>query len=92
MPALRLCLDRILPARKARGVTIKLPEVTSAEGVTTALAALIAAMGDGTLTPDEAAAVCSVIETQRRSLELTLLETRMQAIEAKIGADDEQNN
>ena len=87
MPALRLCLDRILPARRNRAVTINLPEVISAGGVTAALAAVIAAMGDGTLTPDEAAAVSSVIETQRRALELTALETRMQAIEAKIGAD-----
>jgi hypothetical protein len=88
MPALRLCLDRILPPRKTRAVTISLPEVTSAEGVTDALAAVIAAMGDGKLTPDEAAAVSSVIEAQGRALELTALETRMQAIEAKIGTDD----
>jgi hypothetical protein len=40
-----------------------------AEGVSVALAAVVAALGDGVLSPDEAAAVSAVIEAQRRAIE-----------------------
>ena len=59
--------------------------MTDAAGVIAALAAVIAAMGDGTLSPDEAAAVSSVIEGQRRAIETGGLEARLRAIEEKIG-------
>jgi hypothetical protein len=89
MTAARLVLDRIVPLRKGRPVTIDLPEVTDAVGIVAALAAVIAAMGDGTLSPDEAAAVSSVIEGQRRAIETAELEARLRAIEEKIGESRE---
>jgi hypothetical protein len=87
--ALRLCLDRILPPCKSRPIVIALPDVTGAADVTAALSTIIAAMGAGALSPDEAATVCSVIELQRRAIETAELETRLRAIEEKLGTDEE---
>jgi hypothetical protein len=89
--ALRLCLDRIAPLRRVRPVAIALPEVTGAEGVTAALAAVIAAMGDGILAPDESAAISSVIEVQRRAIETVDLEARLRAIEQRIRNDEQSH-
>jgi hypothetical protein len=89
MAAARLILDRIAPPRRGRPVAIALPSVTSAGGVTAALAAVIAAMGDGTLSPDEAAAAAAVIEVQRRTIDTVELEARLRAIEERIGSDDQ---
>jgi hypothetical protein len=82
--ALRLCLERIAPVRRGRPIAFALPEVKSPKGVTDALAAIVAAMGDGTLSPDEAAAVSAVIEGQRRAIETFELEARLLGIEEHL--------
>lgn len=79
--AARAVLDRVWPLRRGRPVALPLPAVTTPEGIAAALAAVVAAMGDGTLTPDEAAAVASVIEGQRRAIETVELERRIAALE-----------
>jgi Family of unknown function (DUF5681) len=88
--ALRLCLDRILPPRKGRPVGIDLPAVTSAAAATAALCAVIAAMGNGTLSPDEAAAVTAVVEVQRRAIETAEHEARLRALEERVGTDEQR--
>ena len=82
--ALRLCLERVAPLRKGRPVAIALPDVKSPLGLVGALAAVVAAMANGQLTPDEADAVSAVIERQRRSLETLELEVRLSVIEAQL--------
>ncbi len=84
MTAARLILDRIVPPRKGRPVTFPLPKVNSPSGVSGALAAVLTAMASGVLTPDEAAAVAVVIETQRRAIETLELEARLVAVEQQL--------
>jgi hypothetical protein len=62
MTAARLIVDRIAPPRRGRPVPIALPEVIRARDVPAALAAVLAAVGSGELTPAEAAAVSAVVE------------------------------
>jgi hypothetical protein len=88
--ALRLCLDRILPPRKGRPAAIALPEVVRARDVPMALAVVIAAMGSGELTPDEATAVSAVIEVQRRAIETAELDARLRALEERVGTDEQR--
>ncbi|MEE3502748.1 DUF5681 domain-containing protein [Acidiphilium acidophilum] len=80
--AARLVLDRAWPARKSRTVALDLPAVTTAEGIAGAMAAVVQAMAAGEIAPDEAAAVASVIEGQRRAIETTELAERIAALEA----------
>jgi hypothetical protein len=90
MTAARLILDRIAPARRGRAVALALPEVIKADDVPAALAAVVAAMGDGALSPDEAAAVSAVIEVQRRAIETAELDARLRAVEERVGMDDQR--
>jgi hypothetical protein len=79
---LRLCLERIFPARKDRPVVFHLPPVETASAVVKALGVIAKAMADGELTPDEAGTVAAVVQTQRRAIETDELEARLQKLES----------
>ena len=70
MVAARLVLERILPARRGRPVVFALPPVKSAGDLPHALAAVVAAVAAGNLTPEEGQAVAAMLEVQRRGIEL----------------------
>lgn len=80
--ALRLCLERIAPARKDAPVNFDLPEIKSAADAANALGAILSATATGQLTPSEAAGMAGLIEGYRRTLETTELEQRITALEA----------
>lgn len=82
--ALRLCLDRIAPARKDRPVTLDLPPVTTAADHAPALAAVAAAVADGEISPAEGKAIGDVLELHRRAVETADLDRRITELEQRI--------
>jgi len=58
-----------------------LPEVSQADDVKSALSAIIKAATTGQITPSEAQALSSVIETQRKAIETVELEQRVEQLE-----------
>lgn len=76
--ALRLCLDRILPARKDRPVSFHLPKIENAQEAAQITGALLAAVANGDITPNEAAEVGRLVDTHLRALEASEVETRLQ--------------
>ena len=60
--ALRICLDKILPARKDRAVTFPLPPVGTPRDAADLMAAVIAAVGAGRVTPSEGAEVSKMMD------------------------------
>lgn len=81
MAAIRLCLERILPAVKSRPIEIDLPLVETAEDITAAHGAVIAAMARGEITPDDASDISGVLEARRRAIETVELEARVSELE-----------
>ena len=79
--ALRLCMDRIAPARKDSPVTFDLPEMSSARDAATTAQSVLVAVAGGEVTPSEGAAVMGLIETYRKALETSELEQRITALE-----------
>ena len=59
--ALKLCLERILPPRQDRPVSLKLPEVNVASDVPRALNAILAGASKGAITPSEAGILADVV-------------------------------
>src|SRR6476619_165785 len=53
IPALRLCLDRIVPPRKDSPVAFDLPEMKTLDDTVSAMGAIVKAVGQGDLTPTE---------------------------------------
>src|SRR5665213_3460905 len=81
MRAASIVLSRTWPYRRGRPVPIDLPAVDTAGGLVGAQAAVVAAMSRGELTPDEAASVSAVLESQRRTIETHDLERRIEELE-----------
>jgi hypothetical protein len=78
MAALRLCLDRILPARKDRPVSFDMPTINSAEDARAASAALLAAVASGSLTPTEAAEIGKLVDAYVKAIEITEVLARLE--------------
>ena len=85
MAAIRLCLERILPAVKSRPIEIDLPPVETAEDISVAQGAVIAAMARGKITPDDAGTIAGVLEVRRRAIETVELEKRIDILEGARG-------
>lgn len=83
--AAKLILDRVLPLRRGRPVVFEMPEINDAASAGHALAAITKAVSNGNLTPEEAQAVATVVQTRRRALETIELEARIAALEQAAG-------
>ena len=79
--ALRLCLERIDPARKDRPVTFPLPPITSPRDAADIAAAVANAVAAGNLTPTEAVEFGKVIEIYVKAYETAELNDRMTRVE-----------
>ena len=85
MAAARIVLDRIAPARKDNVVSIELPEIKNAADAASAMAAIVAAVSAGEISPIEADALARPIDSYCRALEIGEFEQRLKALEAKNG-------
>ena len=79
--ALRLCMERISPAPKDKSVSFPLPDMNDAMDASKAASSVLTAVSEGELTPIEATRVMGLIDSYRRTLELTEIEERLQALE-----------
>ena len=81
MVALRLCLDRIAPARRDAPLSMSLPSVRSVADTVTASEMLLAATVAGDVTPDEATRVMGLLTAHKAIVEAGDLAARIAALE-----------
>ena len=79
--ALRLCMERIAPAPKDNPVAFSLPQMINALDASQAAGSVLTAVSEGNLTPIEATRVMGLIDSYRRTLELTEIEQRLLVLE-----------
>jgi hypothetical protein len=79
--ALKLCMDRIAPAPKDNTVQFALTSMVTASDASAAAGSVLSAVSSGELTPIEATRVMGLIDSFRRTLELTDIENRLKALE-----------
>ena len=79
--ALRLCMERIAPAPRDQPVSFILPKMHNALDALEAAGSVLTAVSEGEITPIEATRVMALIDSYRRTLELTEIEERLQALE-----------
>ncbi len=82
--ALRLCLERILPPRKGRPITFELPQVTNTGDLRAAGLAILKAVSEGDVSPEEAAAVAPLIKAAVAAIETDELSRRLDALEQAL--------
>jgi hypothetical protein len=79
--ALRMCLDRIGPPHRERAVPIALPPVRDAADLAGTMTAIIAAAGEGAISPDEGGRLARLVEIFLRAVETRDFERRLQLLE-----------
>jgi hypothetical protein len=81
--ALRLCLDRMMPVRRERSLTLHLPAPATAQDIAGGFATVVEALAHGELTPSETSALAELLESARKALETTDLARRIEELEAR---------
>ncbi|MCJ2023942.1 DUF5681 domain-containing protein [Methylobacterium sp. J-067] len=84
-PAMRMCLDRLMPVRKDRPITFTLPEIETAADLTKATRALMQGVADGEITPSEAAELSKLVDAHVKAIEAVDFATRLAALEQTAG-------
>jgi len=82
--AIRVCMDRLAPARKDEPVAFDLPPLDTAADSVAAAASIVAAVAAGELTPSEAAELAKVIDVYVRALEARGFEDRLAKLEGAV--------
>ena len=80
--ALRMCLDRLVPARKDEPVVFDLPLLDTAADSVAAAARIVAGVADGDLTPSEAVDLAKVIDVYVGALATKGFEERLNKLES----------
>ena len=81
LAAIRICMDRIVPARRDRHVIFELPKIETPADAVKACSALLEAVADGALTPSEASELGKLIDACVRSIEASEFEERLSRLE-----------
>jgi hypothetical protein len=81
MTALRLCFERILPAKRDHPVGFEMPEIKTAGDAVKASSALLAACAAGTLSRSEAAEIMALVVAHIQLIEQVEIEARITALE-----------
>lgn len=81
--ALRLCLDRLAPPRKEAPISFQLPPIKTASDAVEAGSAVLAAVAEGEITPDEAGRVLALLTAHKTMVTAGELEERIAALEER---------
>jgi len=85
--ALRMVLDRVWPPRKGQPVNVVMPPINTSEDVLAAIASIWTAIRQGGLTPEEAGALCIVIDRSIHAIETHDMAKRIAALEERDKRD-----
>jgi hypothetical protein len=81
IPALKMCMDRVMPVPRDACIPITLPKVKTAGDVATAAEKVTGGIGKGILSPSVGKTIMNVLETQSRVIEGAGTEKRVDELE-----------
>ncbi len=67
LTAIRICFDRLVPARKHEPIALELPRLDTAADTVTAASTIVAAVAAGELAPSEAADIAKAVDIYVRA-------------------------
>jgi hypothetical protein len=82
MAAIRLCMDRLAPARKGQPVAFELPPLDKPADSVAAAAEIVAGVAAGELTPSEGADLAKVVDVYVRAIATNAFDERLTKLEA----------
>ena len=84
--ALRLCMERISPARRGACIRMNLPPIKTAEDVNKAAEKVTQAIRRREITPAEGDTMMNILESRSRVIERVQWESRLEAMEVRLAA------
>ena len=84
--ALRLCMERLMPAPRDASVPIKLPMIKTSEDVASAAEKVARGIGKGALSPSEGEKLMQLLESHLRVIESAGIEQRLQKLEEHLAS------
>ena len=82
--ALKICIDRVLPTLKSRPVNFALPKINNAKDIVAVYGAILEAVSEGLLTPEEASSITIILDAMRRATDSADTDERLARVEAKL--------
>jgi hypothetical protein len=79
--AMRLCMERLMPARRQRTLQFRLPPIKTITDVAVASESVVSGVARGQLTPAEGQAFSAMLDDRRRVIEIQDQEPRIRALE-----------
>jgi hypothetical protein len=79
-----MCVDRLIPLRRERTVSIAMPEIKTLADARSASWTLVTACLNGEISPAEAKEMLSIISEHFKICELSEFEQKLQALEARL--------
>ena len=79
--AMRLCMERLMPARRQRTLQFKLAPIKTITDVAAASESVVSGVARGQLTPAEGQAFSAMLDDRRRVIEIQDQEPRIRALE-----------
>jgi hypothetical protein len=91
MVAMRLCIERILPAVQEGAIKFKVGPTSTCAEVGQMQDSILEEVGKGRIVPHQGAIVVSILDGKRLVLESTGLEERLRAVESELGKESESD-
>ncbi len=88
LSAMRMCMERISPARRDASIRMSLNPIATAQDVDQAAEKVTQAIRRGKITPVEGGRMMNIVESRIRVIESVQLESRIEKLEEKIAAAD----
>jgi hypothetical protein len=79
--AMRICMERISPARRGACITMNLPSIRTAADVHKAAEKVTQAIRRGEITPTEGSTMMAILESRSRVIERVQMESRLEKLE-----------
>jgi hypothetical protein len=80
-PALRLCLERLIPPVRERRISLDVPKLESATDIAQAVGTVLDSVACGEITPGEGQTIATLLEVHRKAIETAELEQRIARLE-----------
>ena len=81
---LRIIIDRLIPLQKSQPINVGIPPINDSQDVLSVISSVWDAIRDGELTPEEATALCMLIDRSIRAVEVHDLSKRLDELESRI--------
>jgi hypothetical protein len=83
MQALKMLIEQLTPVRKDRAVKLDLPKIQSAQDIINVMGLIVENVGKGELEPEQAKALATILELNRKSIETAEIEERLLTLECR---------